>query len=472
VDLAITGAVTDPTGITLRDTGAITETTGFLSTARLTGTASSATLGNANTVTTLDTFTTATGFLLNDTTGLDITGVVSAPAGAVTLNVSGALTETGGIIVAGTLVGSATSASLMAQNTIDTLGSFSTTTSFVLADVAPLLVTGPVDPTSIVINDTQSITLDGNLTATDVALIAQQGGITQIGGVLTADRLTSNSAGNAQYGGAGAVALVNTLGNATVGNGTFVLVDSQALTVGGPLTAPFFQIAASGQITLAGTTITTTGAPLAAQRGATPFAAGSGFQVLAVNGFGSFVQTGVATIRGLDGTTATVRIDVPAAGTILLGDLQAPQSDIILASPGGTLLGDLFARNLLVIGTTGSSNLFGSIQGVSTPGAAALGQIEPAINGNYLFNGCVIASPVCGALTGGGIGGFPPTATLLLPSLSIEDLQTVLSDSNPPTLQRNGSPTQNVDIVVTFPPTLPGETNPEVVLPNVSGRDY
>jgi len=471
--LSVTGPIT-ATVVGLTATGsALSETdAGLISAGTLFGGAASATLGNANTVGVLDTFTTTSGFLLDDTGGLIVAGDVSAPSGTVTLNTDGALTETTGRIDALALTGSATSAQLNNANTIGTLGSFSAPDGLALEDVRAVLVTGPVDPNSIAIFDTQSITLAGNVNASTVSLIAQNGSIVQTAGVLTAGALSGSAATGAQFGGVSpGVALVGTLGSFTVGNGAFVLADSEALTVAGPLTAPYFQVVAPGQITLANATITTTGLPLAAQSGVTPAAPGSNFQVIPVGGAGSFVQTGVATIQGLDGTQATVRIDVPAAGNILLADLSAPNADIILASPGGSLLGNLFANNLLVIGMLGSSNLSGSIRGVTTPGAAALGQIEPAINTAYLFNGCVIASATCGGAPG-HVGDLPPTATLLLPTLSIEDLNTVLSDTDPATLQPNGRARQNVQLYITFPPTLPGDSNPDIVLPNVSGHDY
>ena len=471
--LDIAGLVSAPSAtVSLTANGALTESSGSIDAATLAGSATSASLGNANTVGTLGTFTTTSGFLLNDTTGLEIAGLVSAPSGTVSLVTNGALTETGGRIDAGTLAGSATSAQLTNGNTIGTLGSFSAPDGLTLDDVQSLLVTGPVDPSSIAITDTQSITLAGNVSASNVSLIAQNGGIGQTAGTLTAGTLTGRAATGAQFGGISpGVALVGTLGSFSVGSGSFVLADSESLTVAGPLSAPYFQVVAPGQITLANATITTTGVPIGAQGGGTPAAPGSFFQVTPLGGVGSFVQTGVATIQGLDGTQATVRIDVPGAAAILLADLAAPGADIVLASPAGSLLGNLFADNLLVIGTFGSSNLFGSIRGVTTPAAAALGQIEPAVNRAYLFNGCVIASPTCGGAPG-HVGDLPTTSTLLLPSLSIANLNVVLSNTVPPTMQPNGSNTQNVQLYLAFPPTLPGDSNPEIVLPNVSGRDY
>ena len=472
--LAIAGTVSDPTSVTLLVAGPLTESSGLISAGTLSGRATTTSLDNANTVSALGTFTTTTGFLLNDTTGLAITGAVTDPT-SVTITDTGALTETTGFINTGTLAGSASTTTLGNANTIGALGSFTSVNGFLLNDTTGLTIAGTLsDPTAGV-----TLTTAGALTETTGFINA---------GTL-AGSATTASLGNANT--------LGTLGNFTVSSGSFVLVDSEPLTVTGPLTAPYFQVVAPGQITLAGATITTTGAPLAAQRGGRPAASGSGFQVTPVGGSGDFVQTGVATIEGLDGTTATVRVDIPAAGNITLADLEAPGADIVLSSAGGDFTGNLATRNLLVIGTTGSSNLFGTVLGNSGSVAAAAAQIEPAINTAYLLNNCVIASSVCSAptppvvppptppvvppLTGpvvtpptglGKISNLVPTSTLLLPSLSIQDLSQTMSNTEPPTLQPNDSARNNAQLYIAFPPTLPGESNPGIVLPNVSSHDY
>jgi hypothetical protein len=202
------------------------------------------------------------------------------------------------------------------------------------------------------------------------------------------------------------------------------------------------------------------GGAVGAEGGAAPDASGSDFLVEGTNG--SFLQTGIATIDGLNGSPATVRIDIPALGAITLAGLNVPGGNLILSSPGGVLTGNLAVGNLLVLGTTGSSNLFGSVQGITGPAAAAVAQIQPAINDAYLLNDCVIASPVCGQIGGlTGIGDLTQTPLLLLPDQDIDQLALASQTSVQPLV-----------IDLSFPPTLPGEANPEIVLPNVSSRDY
>src|SRR6185295_15903720 len=97
----IPGAVSGPTSITLKSSGAITES-GSLSTALLTGSAgTSASLTGTNTIAALGDFTATTGFTLVNTPDLSVTGTVGGGTG-VTITDAGALTV-GGSISGGTV---------------------------------------------------------------------------------------------------------------------------------------------------------------------------------------------------------------------------------------------------------------------------------------------------------------------------------------------------------------------------------
>jgi hypothetical protein len=435
-----------------------------------------------------------------------IAGPVASPEVDLTAT-NGSIEETGnGVVIANTLTGSAALADLTGNNSVTTLGAFTTPDAFSFNNLIGLTISGPLRggffPT---ITAAGSITLAGNVSGDSVSLTANGGAITQTAGTLTAGSLLTGSATTGAQFGVGGSAYVGAL-SFSVADGTLTLVNSQPLTVG-TLSAPYFQIDAPGQITLAGGTIQTAGLPLSQQSGLSASAPGSGFAVSAVGtGSGSalFSQTGVTLITYLPDTETatqvrpTVRIDVAGNGGISLNELYAPSANLVLASPAGALTGALAANNLLILGYTGSANLSGTVLGRSGQQAAAAAQIGQ-VNPNYLLNGCVIAVASCGnpiinntggGGTGGGNGngnigggGNPtpsnqitvastPTATLLLPGPSTVDLSDALSNAVPQLAAKAAGATQTLLFGLVFPPNLPGDQNPEIVLPNVSGRDY
>ena len=106
----------------------------------------------------------------------------------------------------------------------------------------------------------------------------------------------------------------------------------------------------------------------------------------------------------------------------------------------------------------GSTNLLGTIDGVTGGRAASLGFIQPALNVNYLFNGCVIAAAQCSTTslnTGltATLGAIYPLIAIRPPSLgSLPDLVLIAM----PMLQ----------------PQPPQLTDPDVVPPNITYLDY
>ena len=153
--------------------GAITQAGGPLIVGGLTGSAgTSANLTDpSNLIGRLSAFTTTAGFALVDNQALVVAGpvkdtgttsalVVTTKSGDVTLagNVSanvvdltsaGAISQTGGTLMAGILTGSAATSASLTQptNLVGSLGAFSTTAGFALEDNRSLLVTGPVTDT-------------------------------------------------------------------------------------------------------------------------------------------------------------------------------------------------------------------------------------------------------------------------------------------------------------------------------------
>ena len=173
VNIAGALALNNAAAATLRlnSTGSITQAVGPLTVANLTGSAGTfASLTQpTNQIDTLGAFSTKAGFALVNNQPLLVAGPVTDTGGASTLalttrtgditlagNVSatnvvnlisaGAINQTGGSLVAGTLTGSAATSTSLTQpaNQLDTLGAFSTTAGFALVNNKSLLVAGPV----------------------------------------------------------------------------------------------------------------------------------------------------------------------------------------------------------------------------------------------------------------------------------------------------------------------------------------
>jgi hypothetical protein len=191
-----------------------------------------------------------------------------------------------------------------------------------------------------------------------------------------------------------------------------------------------------------------------------------------------FTQIGSSAVMGQARGPATLQILTTGNAQFdpSLG-LQGSNAWLILNLTNGTAAGNVFVNALDVTYTTpGSTNLSGTIAGVSGGPAAAFGNIQPQINNNYLFNGCVIASPVChpGTITGNLISGATVTprttvnlATGLTATLgAIDPLLTgpPAEVTSPPGL-----------VLVTLPmlqPRPPQLTDPDVVPPNITYLDY
>ncbi|MGN6227657.1 MAG: beta strand repeat-containing protein, partial [Dyella sp.] len=277
--------------------GAISQSGGVITAGTLTGSShGNTTLNQANLVGQLGNFT-AANFSLVNAQALAVTGVLSTVGGSgaisltttsgaldvqqalsggaitldsagslalatnitgstVTLTSDGNISQSGGMIQAGTLTGSAAgSATLSKANKIGTLGNFSATNGVALSNAQALTVSGTVDGGS----STQLTTTAGTLTAGgtikgDAIALAGQGGLaingtvnagagdialTSAGGAITEGSagaligggLSGTSAGAMSLGGANQIV---TLGNITTG-GDFSFRDTRTLTVNSPL---------------------------------------------------------------------------------------------------------------------------------------------------------------------------------------------------------------------------------------------
>ncbi len=85
----------------------------------------------------------------------------------------------------------------------------------------------------------------------------------------------------------------------------------------------------------------------------------------------------------------------PPSNPISFADLEAPNSVALLVANSGAISGKINVAQLGISGTGGSSQLFGSVAGNSTMGAAQLATIFPATLSSYFFNSCLINPVGC-----------------------------------------------------------------------------
>jgi hypothetical protein len=146
--------------------------------------------------------------------------------------------------------------------------------------------------------------------------------------------------------------------------------------------------------------------------------------------------------------------------------LNAPNSWLILDLPTGKAAGNVFVGALDVSYTVpGSANLFGTIAGIAGGPAAAAGNIQPAVNNNYLFNGCVIGAAVCTNI----ITTVTPTLTNTDITSALGGLSYFLPGTPEPPV---GLPKLVLLAVPVLPPSPRRLTDPDVVPPNITYLDY
>jgi hypothetical protein len=497
-NLTVSGPLTAPGGITLSTSG----------------TASVTVSGNVGAGAATLSITAGSG-------GIALNG--SATAGTLDLLTTGAVTQSAALAV-GTLTGNVGSAVLGDNgNDIATLGSFAATTgAFDLNDFgnnSKLTVTGPVTAATIAtisVGNTGAIDVTGNIGAgTTLTVIGGSGGVSVNGNAAltgTEVDLAASSGdialnGNAVVGQSGASVNLITTGNITeattatliaatlqtaggavvdlagtanavdalsgiIANTSFTLNDSTNLTINDELFAPRIALLAPGQtVTLAdGAEIITDGTPQTLPGPVVPSEEPANGAPGAFIEAAAFVQVGVSTLASQGGSptleitvTNSAQFDPPAG-------LQAPDGWLILNLGNGTATGNVFvnALNVTYTGSTipgspslGGTDLAGTIADITGGGAARAGFIQPAINLNYLFNGCEIAAALCQPLPPSqpGTGDTPPFGP---PNLFF--VSGVPPLFPPPPLLLLAEPLA--------PAPADALTDPDVVPPNVSYVDY
>jgi filamentous hemagglutinin family protein len=379
---------------------------------------------------------------------VDLTGIATT----LRMDATGTVTQPGGTITAGGIVanGSAVTLTNAANNFGNASGS--ATTTYAVISGAPLTL-GDVTAGTTETIVAPTIAIAGSQSTPLLSLTALTGGISETGSLLVGT-LVGSSAGGTKLTGANKV---SGIGNFTATK--FVLNNSSDLTIAGTLTAPSISILAPANVvTLAdGATIVTGGINRPAgpiQAALEPSNGAPGAYIQAA----SFVQIGTSFVAGTGGGPATLQI--ATSGNMLFDPplgLNATGTWLILGLLNGTAAGDVYIKALDVLyARPGSTNLFGTINGISGGAAAATGFIQPSINNAYRFNNCVIAAAVCSPPT------VPSSTTLgslfaFLPS----------SPSPIPVLE------QLANIQFLMLPQQPGDwVDPDVVPPNISFVDF
>ncbi len=139
-----------------------------------------------------------------------------------------------------------------------------------------------------------------------------------------------------------------------------------------------------------------------------------------------------------------------AGGQIAFGTLSAPLVSLVLDTGiGGRSSGTVIVDGLLVLGTGGGANLFGTIGGVGGFNASLAARIEPRIDPAYTLNGCVI-------------GGICVSAQNL-PQVYEVEAQARATSALAPLL---------LVAVPQYLVPLGWLSSPDVVPPNIAGPDY
>jgi hypothetical protein len=366
-----------------------------------------------------------------------IAGLLSdGGAGAVNLvATTGAISETG-TIIAGSLSGSATGAASFngasrSANQIASLGNF-TASNFALSDGASLAINGTVNggaTANIAVNG--ALTVNGMLLANTIGIDATGGiairGIVQdansvslisgasidgTGGTLIADLLSGSAAGSVTLTGSGNQVLQ--LGSFTTAS-SFVLNDATELLISGPLTAGYISInTGSRQISFGNGAMIAAGGFARPSGVVTNLPSASTTTSGAYLTAGGFIQRGDGFVVGLGGGPNILRIDVSGSGNIIFdaaGGLHGPATWLILGIDSGRATGNVAVKSFDIarLGSGGSAELTGSVNGLTGPSAASAAAIRPSPSSDFRFNSCAVHSVNCVLLPTEGV----PTANPL-----------------------------------------------------------
>jgi filamentous hemagglutinin family protein len=315
----------------------------------------------------------------------------------------------------------------------------------------------------------QTLTIDptGPIGAATLDLEAT-GGITQTAPLLSLQTLTGKAGSLSLNNPGNQIAFIGPL-NATSGSIDFA--DSIPLAINGALSANRISVNATGTIALQSNITTGT----AANGGGALFTVSPD-----TTGKGTF--RAATNVLPLNGSAPTMTVSMPSqGGTVFLTSLNGPSTELVLDLHTADAQGQINVANLNVIGFGGNVAFTDStVHGLTGSAAAAAATSSPANNPDYLVNGCEI-----------GVGCTSPTITLppviQPPNISagvtvssgvativnelIEDAATAAIQNSQQDNER-GVPVLNPMRDLASGPLRDRQDDPDLLLPNVSEKDY
>uniref|UniRef100_UPI00047C9D88 beta strand repeat-containing protein n=1 Tax=Acidocella facilis TaxID=525 RepID=UPI00047C9D88 len=369
----------------------------------------------------------ASGGAIGQSGGLVSTPVFNAVASAISLSGT-AITQLGNVTASGDVSianVNELAGTLSAQNaTLGAAGGFTSSGTARIGNSLKLTANGAVVQTGGSISaatatiSAPSITLSGATDITGALALQASGEILHLAGSLDAGTLSGTAGQLADFTGPGDIA---TLGSFLMPGGTFLLNDSEALTLLGPLVANVASITASGALTLEGNPaggLFLSGSTISS----TATQPRTGIDSVLVSSDPSIVSTGtfyidsgpnLAAYLGNASPVAALFMRLGGSGSIALaptpGLLDAPNTDLVLASgPAGVITGNINVLHLEVV-SAASTDMTGSIGSITGPTAAGNGSAFPFPQPGYRFNTCPIGSVNCTILP---IAGLPQASPL------------------------------------------------------------
>jgi hypothetical protein len=341
------------------------------------------------------------GTVTASTATLDAGAAITQQAGG-SLVTTGAVTMTAGADVA--LDGSvaASTATILAGGSASQQPSGSLVAQGLLEITTGLDITldGIVRGNPIRLNAGRSIAQaqTGNLATTTLTIAA--GGDARFGGALSADLLTGSAGGALEAD--GPATRIGLLQDVTAGS-RLLVIDDDALQVEGIVAAPSAIVFAQGPLRLGTVSLSTGGVPfrqpppgpvtLARLPEPVPGTPGAVFQT------GSSILTVdrlTVTPLGTPNATLALRLPPGGGGITVNGLLEAPATDVTFdLGNGGRASGLINVRNLMVLGTNGTTELEGTVRGFDGSVAASVAVIGPRVEPKYQINGCPIGSVNC-----------------------------------------------------------------------------
>jgi hypothetical protein len=353
------------------------------------------TLNDANRITDLGAFTNSGGgnFSLTDTTALAVTGVVSAGSGNLSLNVGGPLTLASDLDAGGTVSLTAGGAITQAAGTIHAANlTGSSVGGASLGDVNDFAASSGFTNTG-----------GGNLLLKDDPTLTLTGSFKDAGGNLKITALRDINAQNISV--IASNATFDSAGSVTLNGGTFTLTDSLTVTARAniaatniSLVAVTADISAAGAVVLNGGNFNVTdrifiGSTMGiTETGTATFTT----QLVIFDATGAPVTAAAAVNRATGPSLVATYVPGADSANILLANITAPNSSVLLAANHGRIAVTNINANVLgIVGQFGSAEMFGTVGGIFGPTAAQNVGKSGLRDNNYRFNNCAVGSITC-----------------------------------------------------------------------------